>query len=88
MGSDNMESFHKWKNFEEILKHHELYVYPRPDSNGGELMKHKKVRKVDAPLMELSSTAIRNAVREKKDIRYFMPLAAWEYMKEMHFYEK
>ncbi|MFL5764404.1 MAG: nicotinate (nicotinamide) nucleotide adenylyltransferase [Bacteroidia bacterium] len=88
MGSDNLESLHKWKNFEQILKHHELYIYPRPGSSGGELMKHRKVKKVDAPLMELSSTAIRNAVKEKKDIRYFVPPAAWEYLREMHFYEK
>jgi nicotinate-nucleotide adenylyltransferase len=38
--------------------------------------------------MEISSTAIRQAIKEKKDIRYYMPEAAWQYMKEMHFYEK
>jgi nicotinate-nucleotide adenylyltransferase len=87
LGSDNLESFHKWKNYEEILKHHELYVYPRPGRSGGELMKHKQVKQVEAPLMELSSTAIRHAIKEKKDVRYFVPPAAWEYLKEMHFYE-
>lgn len=88
MGSDNLESFHKWKNYEEILKNYELYIYPRPGSNVGDLAKHKKIKFVDAPLMEVSSTAIRNAVKEKKDVRYFVPPAVWEYMKEMHFYEK
>lgn len=88
MGTDNLQSFHKWKNYEEILKYYELYVYPRPEGNGGDLMKHKKVKLINAPLMELSSTAIRNAVKEKKDVRYFVPSDAWEYMKEMHFYEK
>jgi nicotinate-nucleotide adenylyltransferase len=88
MGSDNLESFHKWKNYEEILKNHELYVYPRPGRSGGELMQHSKVKKVDAPLMELSSTVIRQAIRDKKDVRYFVPPAAWEYLKGMHFYEK
>ena len=88
MGADNLEGFHKWKNYEEILKNYELYVYPRPDSKGGELADHKKVRLVNAPLMEISSTEIRNAIKDKKDMRYFVPEAAWQYLKESHFYEK
>lgn len=88
MGCDNLENFHKWKNYEEILKEHDLYVYPRPDCKGSEFMKHKRVKLIQAPLMDLSSTAIRNAIKEKKDVRYFVAPAVWEYMKEMHFYEK
>jgi nicotinate-nucleotide adenylyltransferase len=88
MGSDNLESFHKWKNAEEILKHHELYVYQRPEHLKTALMNHKKVKIFNAPLMGISSTAIRAAVKEKKDIRYFVAPAVWEYMREMHFYEK
>lgn len=88
MGGDNLMTFHKWKNYEEILKYHEIYVYPRPDSAEGELNKHKKVKIVNAPHMEISSTMIRNSIKEKKDIRYFLPERVWEYIKEMHFYEK
>lgn len=88
MGTDNLESFHKWKNYEEILKQYELYVYPRPDSDGGKLKTHPKVKFVKAPLMEISSTAIRQAIKDKKDMRYFLPEEAWNYLKEMHFYEK
>ncbi len=88
MGADNLESFPKWKNYEEILKHHQLYVYPRKSSSIGELKNHPQVKLVDAPIMEISSTAIRQAIKEKKDMRYFMPEEVWEYIKEMHFYEK
>ncbi|MCE9538055.1 MAG: nicotinate-nucleotide adenylyltransferase [Bacteroidetes bacterium] len=88
MGADNLESFHKWKNYEEILKHHQLYIYPRPVSDGGKLKDHPQIKFVNAPLMEISSTAIRQAIKEKKDMRYFMPEAVWHYIKEMHFYEK
>ncbi len=88
MGADNLESFHKWKNYEEILKHHQLYIYPRPERDGGKLKDHSQIKFVNAPLMEISSTAIRQAIKEKKDIRYFMPEAVWQYIKEMHFYEK
>ena len=88
MGADNLKGFHKWKNSKVIIKNHSLYVYPRPGVDIGEYENNKKVKIVNAPLMEISSTFIRNAVKEKKDVRFFMPRGAWNYMKEMHFYEK
>lgn len=87
MGEDNLENFHKWKNYEEILRYHQLYVYPRHGSVNIELSRHKNVKLVPAPRMEISSTMIRNSIREKKDLRYFVPEAVWKYMREMHFYE-
>jgi nicotinate-nucleotide adenylyltransferase len=87
LGSDNLESFHKWKNYEQILANYELYVYPRPNHEGGPLKTHPKVRWVTAPLVEISATFLRNALKENKDIRYFIPSAAYDYIKEMHFYE-
>jgi nicotinate-nucleotide adenylyltransferase len=88
MGSDNLKTFHKWKNFEEILKQYELYVYPRPGSPENPFLKHASVKMVNAPLIELSSTMIRQAIKDKKDMRYFVPEPVWRYIKEMHFYEK
>jgi len=87
IGSDNLETFHKWKNYEQILLDYELYVYPRPNHDGGKLKEHPKVKWVSAPLVEISATFLRKALKENKDIRYFIPTAAYEYMKEMHFYE-
>ena len=87
MGADNLQSFNKWKNYEEILKHHQLYVYPRTNADGGALKTHEKVKLVNAPIMEISSTEIRTAIKEKKDMRYFMPIQVWEYIKTMHFYK-
>ena len=88
MGTDNLSSLHKWKNYESILEHYEIYCYPRPESDGGEFKNHSKVKILPAPLVEISSTFIRDAIKEKKDVRYFMPERAYVYMKEMHFYEK
>lgn len=88
LGEDNLLNFNKWKNYEEILKHHQLYVYPRPNTEKNEFHNHSQVKLVNAPLIEVSSTEIRKAIQEKKDVRYFMPNAVWEYIKEMHFYEK
>ena len=88
MGSDNLENFHKWKNFEEILKYHELYVYPRHNTKDNNLINHQKVKVVNAPIMEISSSFIRKSIKEGKDIQYFLPEKVYKYIKEMHFYEK
>ena len=88
IGSDNLQTFHKWKNHEEILKQHEVYIYPRPGSDGGQFKDHPKVKMTDAPLMNISSSFIREAIKQKKDIRYYLPENAGKYIREMHFYEK
>lgn len=58
-----------------------------PRITGHELVNHRSVNLVDAPVMEISSSFIRNAIREGKDVRFFLPPTVWEYIKEMHFYE-
>lgn len=87
IGSDNLISFHKWKNFEVILEEYELMVYPRPGYEVNLADFPGKIRLLDAPLMEISSSFIRESIRNKKDVRYFMPAAVAEYISEMHFYE-
>ncbi len=88
MGSDCLPTFHKWKNYKEILNNCELYVYPRPNIDMGEMRNHTKVNIVDAPQMEISSSFIRASIKEKKDVRFFMPLSMYTYLREMHFYER
>lgn len=88
MGADNLVSFTKWKNYEFILEHYSLYVYPRPGYDGGALRQHPSVKWTDAPVMEISSTFIREALKQKKDVRYYMPASAWAYLDEMNFYRK
>ena len=89
MGEDNLKSFHKWKNYELILENHNIFVYPRVPENteGTELSKHKKVHPINAPIMELSSTFIRNAIKEGKNVQPMLPQYVWEYLDEMNFYK-
>ena len=86
-GMDNLVNFKKWKNAQEILDNYHLLVYPRKGYEGGDLINHKSVRIIDAPEIEISSTFIRNAVSENKDVRYFMPEKSYNYMIDMNFYK-
>ena len=88
MGSDNLENFHKWKNYETILNHYGIMVYPRPGFDKMQYLPHPNITITDAPLMEISSTFIRDAIRKGKDLRHFLPPKIWEYIDEMNFYKK
>jgi nicotinate-nucleotide adenylyltransferase len=89
MGEDNLKSFHKWKNYELILKDHHIYVYPRRSEKPivTQFDNHKHIHKVDAPLMELSSTFIRKSRKEGKNVQPMLPEGVWEYLDEMNFYK-
>ena len=87
VGSDNLKNFHKWKNYEQILEQYELYVYPRSSSETGEFITHPAIKMVPAPLMEISSSFIRAAIKNKKDVRYMMPEGVSKYITEMNFYK-
>lgn len=88
MGSDNLSTFHKWKNHHVILQNHQLYVYPRPNvAISGPLAHHKQVQLTQAPLMDVSASFIRKSIAKKKDISCFLPHKVWQYIDEMNFYK-
>lgn len=88
MGEDNLQGFRKWKNYEIILAHYELYVYPRLAEGkiSKDLINHKSVHRVEAPIMEISSTFIREQHKAGRNIRPLLPEAVWRYVDEMNFY--
>jgi nicotinate-nucleotide adenylyltransferase len=88
MGSDGLATFNKWKNYKEIIKNYTRYIYPRPGMDPDEIKQAENVVVVEAPLIEISSTFIRQAIKEKKDIRFFLSEKVYQYIQEMHFYEK
>ena len=99
MGEDNLRTFHKWKNYEDILKNNQIYVYPRilteqeklasNSEINNELDKHKNITIcADVPVMKVSASFIRKAVKEKKDVSYLLTQPVFKYLTEMHFYEK
>ena len=90
MGEDNLKSFHKWKNFETILEHHKIYVYPRISEGiiATQFDEHPKIHKIAAPIVQVSSTMIRNGIKDGKNIKPMLTKEVWSYIDEMNFYRK
>jgi nicotinate-nucleotide adenylyltransferase len=89
MGEDNLKSFHKWKNFEAILDDYHIYVYPRISEGiiENQFTNHPKITRVEAPIIELSSTLIRNGIKAGKNVKPMLNEAVWNYIDTMGFYE-
>ena len=89
MGEDNLVSFPKWKNYELILDRYELYVYPRKTDRTipKPFQNNPKINLIDAPQIELSSSAIRKAIKANQNIRPLLPPESWLYLDEMNFYK-
>ncbi|MCF8346569.1 MAG: nicotinate-nucleotide adenylyltransferase [Bacteroidales bacterium] len=87
MGSDGLKSFHKWKNADVLAEKYQRLIYPRPGVSKEEILKHKNIVLVEAPLMEISSSFIRKAISQGKDIPCFLPEKTYKYIIDMHFYK-
>lgn len=87
MGSDNLATFERWRNYEYILEHYRLLVYPRPGTQRCKLATHPHVTMVDVPMMDISSSYIRAQIAARKDVRYLLTEPVYKYLTEMHFYE-
>jgi nicotinate-nucleotide adenylyltransferase len=88
MGADQLRTFHKWKHADLIARNYHRLIYPRPGVSPESLNAIPNATVVAAPLMEISSSFIRQAIKDGKDIRHLIPAPAYTYMREMHFYEK
>ena len=90
MGEDNLNSLQKWKNYEYILQNHFIYVYPRIQNLeiDAQFKNHPKIKKIDAPIIELSSTFIRDSIKNKKNIVPMLPKEVWDYIDHNLFYTK
>ncbi len=72
MGSDSFENLHKWKNFKHIIRSTKIYIYLRPDYPVSNTI-NANVEIVNAPLIEISSTRIRELIKNGKSFRYLVP---------------
>ena len=94
MGEDNLYTLHKWKNVNELINMCSIYIYPRSDSVKPssplleQILSTADIHQVKAPLMDISGTFIREGIKNRKDMSYFLSETVWKYIKEMHFYER
>jgi nicotinate-nucleotide adenylyltransferase len=91
IGADNLLQFPNWKSHDAILNQFGLYVYPRPNRIGeptdpGPLIHHPAVQIVDAPLLDISATFVRDSIRQNHSIRYLVPDAVEEMIGRKKFY--
>jgi len=86
MGSDSFQNLHKWKNFEFITKNYLIYIYLRA---GFQIDNHiqAKLTIVNAPLLQISATQIRQLIKEGKSIRYMVPEKVREEIEKGHYYK-
>lgn len=86
IGSDSLKNMHKWKNSEFLLSSYSFYVYQRPGFEVEETNGNINVLK--APLLEISSTEIRNMIRAGKSVKYLMPEKVLEEIEKNGYYKK
>lgn len=87
-GTDIFSDFVKWKDWQQLLEDYSFYIYNRPEYDPGEFGRHNTVKIFEAPLLKISSTFIRNALKSGKDVSYMIPEKVWKYLAEMGFYKK
>ena len=85
MGSDSYQNIHRWKNYEVLLKNYPIYLYPRKDFEA-KALPGSRIREVEAPLVEISSTQIRTMIREGKSIRFWVPEVVKEEIERQNYY--
>lgn len=92
IGEDNLATLHKWKNINILIERYPIYVYPRKDSVSvpskvtDEILAKGDIRRVDAPLMEISGSFIRNGINAGKDMSFFLPQSVWDYIYKNQYY--
>jgi nicotinate-nucleotide adenylyltransferase len=82
IGADNWQVFPRWHRHEEILERHHVLIYPRRGYEVDASTLPEGVELVDTPIIEISSTFIRQAMEEGKDVRYFLHPAVYEALKD------
>jgi nicotinate-nucleotide adenylyltransferase len=87
MGSDNLLTLRKWKNFNLILQNYQTYVYHRPGLDVSQAPKHEHISILEHfPLLDISSTYIRECLRKRISVQYLVPDAVFEYLEGSSMY--
>jgi len=86
MGSDSMDTIEKWKDYKTLLEENTIYVYPRLGSDIHQIEKKYSVTIINAPVIEISSTFIRNSMKDSRSMKCFLPEKVFEYLQNNSIY--
>lgn len=78
IGADNWELFNRWRSHEVLLENYGIIVYPRRGSSLPVADRHISV--AEAPIVDISSTWIRKAIREGRNTNFFLPAGVYDYI--------
>lgn len=86
IGADNWAIFDQWKESQRIANEYHLLIYPRQGSPVDETRLPRQARLTPAPQIEISSTFIREGIKQGKNMNYFLPADVYQYIKENRLY--
>lgn len=86
MGSDSLENLHRWKNYKTLLDCYPLFIYTRP-GHEPEIPAGARITICDAPLLEISSSHIRQLIKNEKSARFLIPESAYRYITTNRYYK-
>ena len=86
IGADNWSIFDQWKNYQQLIDRYSLLIYPRVNAIVDESKLPDSVKLLKAPLVDLSSTTIRTAIAEGKDMRFYVPSIVWHEINQLEMY--
>ncbi len=86
MGSDNLCSIHKWKNYELLLRNYSMYIYRRRGDDENPYPENSNIHFLDFPYLDISATFVRANLKKGISMRYFLPEAVCTYIEEGNLY--
>jgi len=89
IGEDNLQTFDKWKNYNTIIERHNIYVYPRKSitqATTNIFYSHSNIHRINAPIIGISSTAIRETIQQNRSVRWLLPEKISEYIQKNALY--
>jgi len=87
MGGDNITNFHKWKNYELILRDHDIYIYKRGKKTEHQLGDNPNIKFAEAPLLNISASYIRKSIKEGNSIQYLVTEGVFSYLNTHNIYQ-
>jgi nicotinate-nucleotide adenylyltransferase len=88
MGSDNLATLHKWKNYELLLKDYELFIYKRRNADANPYAGNPNIRMLEFPFLDISATFIRENIKNGTSMEYFLHDKVWAYISTSNLYKK